>query len=90
MFPREVIKILVYALGVLIVSLAVVMAGFALVQGTTEPGKTDPVAGALYGVGVGLLILLVIDAAILLVALGVNELARAEVQETSDDAFEEE
>ncbi len=67
----------------LIVAFAVVMGGFALVQGTTapgtgQPGQSDPLAGALYGVGVGLLVLLVIDAVLLLVALGINELGRRE------------
>jgi hypothetical protein len=83
MFPREVLQTLVFGLAVLIVAFAVVMGGFALVQGTTaqaasQPGQSDPLASALYGVGIGLLVLLVIDAVLLLVALGINELGRRE------------
>lgn len=78
MFPREVLQALVFGLAVLIVAFAVVMGGYALAQGTGQPGQSDPLASALYGVGVGLLVLLVIDAVLLLVALGINELGRRE------------
>ena len=76
MFPQPLLKVLVFGLGVLVVAFAVVMGGYALAHGTAE--GPDPVANSLYGVGIGLLVLLVIDILLLLVALGVNELGRRE------------
>ena len=76
MFPQPLLKTLVFGLACLLVSFAVVMGGYALAHGTSA--GPDPVANALYGVGIGLLVLIVIDVLLLLVALGVNELGRRE------------
>jgi len=76
MFPQPLLKILVFGLAVLVVAFAVVMGGYALAHGTAD--GPDPVADVLYGIGIGLLVLAVIDVILLLVALGVNELGRRE------------
>lgn len=74
MFPREILRTLVFGLGLLIVAFGVVMGGYALAQAI----DAHLVAGILLGVGIGLLLLLAIDAILLLVALGINELGRGE------------
>jgi uncharacterized membrane protein len=76
MFPPTLLKILVFGLAVLVVAFAVVMGAYAFTRGTAA--GPDMVSGTLYGVGIGLLILMVIDVLLLLVALGVNELNRRE------------
>lgn len=76
MFPQSLLKVLVFGLAVLVVAFAVVMGGYAFAHSAAD--GSDPVSGALYGVGIGLLVLMVIDAIVLLVALGVNELDRRE------------
>ena len=76
MFPQTLLKVLVFGLAVLLVAFAVVMGGYAFAQGAAD--GSDPVANTLYGVGVGILVLVIIDAILLLVVLGVNELDRRE------------
>ena len=76
MFPPTLLKVLVFGLAVLVVAFAVVMGGYAFAQGTAA--GPNLVANTLYGVGIALLVLLVIDIVLLLVALGVNELGRHE------------
>lgn len=72
MFPRAILQFLVFALALLVVALAVVMGGAGL---ATAMGDAL-LATILQGVGIGLVVLLVIDAILLLVALGINELGR--------------
>ena len=76
MFPNTLLKVLVFGLAVLVVAFAVVMGGYAFARGAAD--GPDAVANTLYGVGVGILVLVIIDGIVLLVALGVNELDRRE------------
>ncbi len=76
MFPSSLLKVLVFGLALLVVAFAVVMGGYALVLNTSN--GPDPLGNVFYGVGIGLLVLLIINVLLLLVALGVNELGRRE------------
>ena len=76
MFSQALLKVLVFGLAVLLVAFAVVVGGYAFAHSAV--GGPDPVGNTLYGVGVGLLVLIIIDAILLLVVLGVNELDRRE------------
>lgn len=74
MFPRQLLRTLVFGLAVLVVAFAVVMGGYAL---TSQ--LADKVAAHVFlGIGIGLLVLIVIDILLLLIALGIESLARSE------------
>ena len=72
MFPHDILKTLVFALALLIVAFAVVMGGAALAAAMGDA----LLATILRGIGTGLVVLLAVDAILLLVALGINELGR--------------
>lgn len=72
MLSRETLQALVFALALLVVAFAVVMGGAALAAALGDA----LLATVLRGVGISLVVLLAIDAILLLVALGINELGR--------------
>jgi hypothetical protein len=77
LFPRDFLRTLVFALALLVVGFAVVMGGASLAAALGDA----MLAAVLRGIGVGLVILLVIDAVLLLIALGINELGRGPPEE---------
>ena len=76
MFPPTLLKILVFGVAAFVVAFAVVLGGCPFAQAAA--GGADAVSSTLLGVGIGLVVLIVIDVILLLVALGVNELDRRE------------
>jgi len=76
--PHRVLVILVYALPVLVVSLAVLMGGHALLNAANE----SPAIGStvFLWVGISCLIFLIIDIVLLVGALGINAIAAGNEQ----------
>ncbi len=81
MLPRSVLTTLVFALPILVVSFAVLMGGSALARATDDLAA----ARALQWIGVGILMLTVVDLVLLVGVLGLRALSDKEVRDTSDD-----
>jgi hypothetical protein len=79
--PRSVLTTLVFALPILVVSFAVLMGGSALARATDDLAA----ARALQWIGVGILMLTVVDLVLLFGVLGLRALSDKEVRDTSDD-----
>ena len=77
--PRTVLVSLVYGLPLLVVAFGVLMGAYGLAQATEDL----PAARVLRGVAASCLLLIVTDIILLVGALGVNALSKAE--ERSDD-----
>ena len=69
--PRKVLIVLVFAYPLLIVSFGVLMGGYALLARTGDSSA----ALAMWRVGGGCLVLLVVDVVLLIGALGINAIA---------------
>ena len=81
MLPRPILTTLVFALPTLVVSFSVLMGGSALARATEDLAA----ARALQWIGVGLLMLTVVDVVLLVGVLGLRALSDKEVRDTSDD-----
>ena len=81
MVPHRILVVLVYALPVLIISLAVLMGGYALLHAANEsPAIASTV---FFWVGIGCLIFLIIDIVLLIGALGINAIAAGDERSES-------
>lgn len=74
MVPRKIVSFLVFALPLLVVAFAILMAGFALTHATG-----DAMAAAVFWwIAMGVLMLLVGDVILLILCLGLNYLAESD------------
>lgn len=78
MVPRKLLIVLVLAYPLLVVSFGVLMGGYALLARTGD----STAAMAMWRVGGGCLVILIVDVVLLIGALGINALAA----EQSDDS----